>query len=200
LSSGTTPPGILFDSSIEKVIMKTKSILFFLVLLTLPELPAFAQTKSGEGELAVRNEYRNAVGIRAGRTSGITFKHFLNGDHALEGILGIWPNALGVTGLYQKHTPTGINGLKFYYGGGGHLTFETNRYYYRYYNNRNEHYVYRYGRNGLAAGIDGVAGLDYKIGVIPLALSLDIKPFLEVSNYGVVYVALDAGLGIKIAF
>ncbi len=157
-------------------------------------------TNNPSSELVKKSEYKNAVGIRAGRTSGVTFKHFMNSGNAFEMILGIWPNALGLTALYEKHAPTGVEGLKFYYGGGGHFTAETGNYYYRTYNNRNRSYEYRYGRDGIGIGIDGVVGVDYKIGVVPLALSLDLKPFIEVSNYGDVYTALDAGIGIKLAF
>lgn len=178
-------------------------ILTALVMMTLmvPLSSIRAQEKQ-ENKTQVENkpEYKNAVGIRAGRTSGITFKHFMNSGNAFEMILGVWPNAVGLTALYEKHTATGLAGLKFYYGGGGHFTAETGRYYYRTYNNRTRSYEYRYGRDGIGIGIDGIVGLDYKIGMIPLALSIDLKPFLEVSNYGDVYTALDAGIGIKLAF
>jgi hypothetical protein len=162
----------------------------------------FAQDKKSKPDNTVeRNyEYKNAIGIRAGGTSGITFKHFFNTGNAFEAILGIWPNAVGLTALYEKHTGTGVDGLKFYYGGGAHITGETGNYYYRTHRNANREYIYRYGTNGFGLGIDGIVGLDYKIGVIPLALSFDLKPYLEVSNYGTIFTAIDPSLGIKIAF
>ena len=86
------------------------------------------------------------------------------------------------------------------YGGGGHFSTCTNAPYYKRHDNREGPYSWRYGRNGFAAGLDGIAGLEYKFAPIPLALSVDIKPFVEVSNYGVIYTALDAGLGVKLAF
>ena len=143
--------------------------------------------------------YRNAIGIRAGTTSGPAFKHFMNSGNAFEVILGLWPNAFGITGLYEVHTGTGISGLNFYYGAGAHLTLETGEYYYRRHG-KEEEYRHRYGHDGFAVGVDGLAGIEYKIRPIPLALSLDLKPFVEVSNYGKIYTALDAGLGIKLAF
>jgi hypothetical protein len=178
-----------------------KNSILRLTLLFSFMLPAYAWAQSQTTQaIEQKHDYKNAIGIRAGSTSGLTFKHFMNPDNAFELILGIWPNALGLTGLYEKHAGTGIAGLKFYYGGGAHFTAETGRYYFRNQRTRDRIYVYRYGNNGLGLGIDGVAGLDYKIPVIPLSLSLDIKPYVEVSNYGEVYVALDAGLGIKVAF
>lgn len=166
------------------------------ILCFFPQNDVQAQASGSE---AAKHDYRNAIGIRAGRTSGVTFKHFFNTGNALELIGAFWPNAVGLTALYEKHTGTGLNGLKFYYGGGGHLTAGTGTYYH-WHGNRDRPYPSRYGRDGFAAGIDGIAGLDYKIGPIPLALSLDLKPFVEISNYGVIYTALDAGLGIKLAF
>jgi hypothetical protein len=164
-------------------------------------LPAGAQNSTSSDTKPVRKtEYKNAIGIRVATTPGITFKHFMNQGHAFELLLGIWPNAVGLTGLYEKHDGTGLEGLKFYYGGGAHVTVETGRNAYRYGRYRRDEYRYRYGPNGAAVGVDGVVGLDYKIPVIPMAISLDLKPYLEVSNYGDVWVALDAGLGIKVAF
>ncbi len=145
-------------------------------------------------------EYKNAIGIRAGRTSGLTFKHFFNSGNAFEGIIGLWNNAVGITALYEKNQGTGVSGLKFYYGGGAHVTRETGRYYYRRHNGSYDEYTYRYGENGWGAGIDGIVGLDFKFAPIPLAISFDIKPFVELSNYGYIYTGLDAGLGIKLAF
>jgi hypothetical protein len=156
-----------------------------------------SRLKFDETPLNYKANYRNAIGIRAGGTSGLTFKHFINSSDAIEGILGLWPNALGITGLYERHVSTKVDGLKFYYGGGAHFTAETDHYYYR---RNDDGYVYRYGHDGIGIGIDGILGIEYKIPVIPFAISLDLKPFLEVSNYGHVYSGIDPSLGIKVAF
>jgi hypothetical protein len=177
----------------QQMVMKPRIQALFLLLLMVPALHAQKEINSGP-------DYKNAIGIRAGKTSGVTFKHFFNTGNAGEFILGLWTNAVGLTMLYEKNMSPGPLGLKFYYGAGAHATAETGTNYYRKHNNRDQDYVYRYGDNGLALGIDGVVGLDYKIGVVPLAISVDLKPFLEVSNYGIIYTALDAGLGIKLAF
>jgi hypothetical protein len=172
----------------------------FIVLLAAMLFLCDLSAQSRSSTPTVNPQYRTALGIRAGRTSGITIKQFVNQNFAAEGIIGFWTNALGFTGLLEKHMPVWFEGMKFYYGGGGHFTYETGRYYYRRYNNPTGDYVYRYGPHGFAIGIDGVAGLDYKIGAIPLALSIEVKPLLEMSNYGVIFTALDAGVGIKITF
>lgn len=141
--------------------------------------------------------YSTAIGIRAGETSGLTIKQFLGGSStALEGIVGIWSHGLSATLLFEKYAPAGVSGLNWYYGAGGHVAFETvrNNWYYR----NDRYYEYRHDHVGI--GIDGVVGIEYKIKPIPIALSFDIKPFIELNNHGGALIALDPGLGVKLAF
>lgn len=138
--------------------------------------------------------YSTAIGLRAGETSGLTIKQFIGSQTALEGILGIWPNALSGTILFEKYSATGVNGLNWYYGAGGHAAFQTTKIYY--YPDR--YYYYRRGDVGL--GIDGILGIEYKIPPIPFAISLDVKPYIEANTAGGIYTLLDPGLGIKVTF
>ena len=78
------------------------------------------------------------------------------------------------------------------------MSFRTNRLYYIYREGR--YYAYRADYPGLGIGIDGVAGAEYKLPAIPLALSFDIKPFIEINNSGVIFTTFDPGLGIKLTF
>src|ERR1041385_406824 len=66
-------------------------------------------------------DYRNALGVRVGETSGITYKHTFGSGDAFEGILSTYPYALGATGLFEKNMETGADGLRWYVGGGGHM-------------------------------------------------------------------------------
>jgi hypothetical protein len=144
--------------------------------------------------------YRTAIGIRAGETSGLTFKRFVSPNMAVEGIIGFFPNAIGITGLYEGYVATDVEGLNWYYGGGAHVTAGTGATNRTYYSPRTGRYeVYRYRDYGVGLGIDGIAGIEYKIPRAPFAFSLDVKPYIEV-NSGDVYLALDPGLGIKVAF
>ncbi len=144
-----------------------------------------------------KTNYNTAIGLRAGGTSGLTIKHFFGSANAIEGIVGIWPNTISLTGLYEKNVGAGVAGLNFYYGGGAHISAGTNSYYdYR----RDGYYYYRYPNGSPGLGIDGIVGLEYKIPPIPIAISLDLKPFVEVNSIGRIYTAIDPGLGIKVAF
>lgn len=150
--------------------------------------------------LVAQKSYNTAIGLRAGGTSGLTVKQFIGSSHAIEGIIGFWPNAFSITATYQKYTSSGsVTGLNWYYGGGAHVAIETDPTYH-YDKNRGRWYYYRYHDEGVGIGIDGIIGLEYKIPAIPFAISLDLKPFLEVGSYGGVFAALDPGLGIKVAF
>ncbi len=142
--------------------------------------------------------YKTAIGLRGGESSGLSIKHF-TGKGAIEGIVSVWPNDLALFLLYEIHRPAfGVEGLNWYYGAGGHVAFYTRRraYYYDRYGN---YWWYR-GRRGFGLGIDGIVGLEYKIPPIPLAISIDLKPFVEVNTDGNVYPALDPGIGIKLTF
>lgn len=145
--------------------------------------------------------YRNAIGFRFGGTSGVTIKHQFGGGNAFEGIISAWPYQLGLTGLYEKHLPTGAQGLKCYFGGGAHMNFggPSRVVYYRYYDDRRVRYSYVY-HNGYAFGLDAIGGLEYKFKPIPFAISADIKPTIEFNDYGNVYMYFDPSLGLKFAF
>jgi len=149
--------------------------------------------------------YRNAIGLRAGGTSGLTFKHFFSSGHAFEGIIGVWPNAFSITGLYERHVSSQtVSGFQWYYGAGAHFAHYARRVYYYTYNGRGPErypYRYRYIDEGFAIGIDGILGMEYKIPPIPFAISFDLKPYFEIHQAsGYAFIALDPGLGLKFTF
>lgn len=149
---------------------------------------------------SVTSNYSNAFGIRLGGTTGITFKHSLNSNNSIEFILGAFPYSFGLTGLYERNYQTKIDGLSLYYGVGGHISrvYTTTWYYYNTDNNRYAYFrTYGYGA---VWGIDFIGGAEYKFHEIPLAISFDLKPFMEFySRYGP-YINLDPGVGLKLTF
>ena len=109
-------------------------------------------------------EYTTAAGIRLGPNSpaiapGFTIKHFLDERHALEGIVGI-NNGIGVCALYEWHFPVGqVPQLQWFAGAGAYA-------------------AYRYKTAYLGGA--GIVGLDYKLADIPLNISVDWKPELNI--------------------
>lgn len=136
------------------------------------------------------------IGLRLGGTSGITGKYFFKPDMAGEGIIGFFGNGFSLTGLIEKSIPVyNAPGLNFYYGGGGHVAF---------YNGR-DHYTGNFGRdinyranNDVGFGINGIVGFEYRLpNSIPIAFSLDLKPFIEIGSSGYTGFAPDPSIGIK---
>ena len=111
---------------------------------------------------ASAQDYKSALGIRLSSNApvvnnSISFKYFLNQKAAIEALLTIAdPVAIGA--LYEIHMPINQPGLKWFYGGGGYVGFS--------------------GNTNL--GAMGIIGLDYKFTNIPLNLSLDWKPELNI--------------------
>jgi hypothetical protein len=117
-------------------------------------------------------DYKTAVGIRLSSApaivnNSVSIKHFLNEKTAIEGLLSFGdPLALGA--LVEMHQAVGTSGVRWFYGGGGYLGFIKS---FNPEKNRNE--------TDPSFGAQGVLGLDYKFVNIPLNLSLDWKPELN---------------------
>jgi hypothetical protein len=114
--------------------------------------------------IAQESSYKNALGVRLGSSvptvkSGITYKHVLANNNAIEGILS-FGDGVGICALYEIHKPiNSVENLQWFIGGGGYVGF----------NNSNSN-----------IGAAGIVGLDYKFANIPLNLSLDWKPELNI--------------------
>jgi hypothetical protein len=173
-----------------------KLVLLTILTLTISSI-SFAQGLSIDSP-----NYRTAIGLRGGELGGITFKHFTRSDAAVEAIFGVGysdPRLFAFTLLFEKHVPAfNVSGMRWYYGGGGHVTLVGSRSgYYRHPWGFRRHY---YDGGVVGLGIDGVLGLEYKIPPIPFAISFDFKPYIEVVSGGGVFGSLDPALGIKLTF
>jgi hypothetical protein len=112
-------------------------------------------------------DYKTSLGLRAGVPYGLTIKHFISETNAVEGILASNYGGFVATALFENEHWTGhYPGLNWYWGVGAHIGFwdaGANRY-------LNSTYT------GSVIGLDGVLGLEYTFDEIPLNLSLDILP------------------------
>lgn len=148
-------------------------------LLLLVALAAISFTSNAQ---STNSSYKNAIGVRLGSSvpaikSGITYKHFF-GKNAAEGILS-FGDGVAICGLYEFHKPfTTTENLQWFYGFGGYLGI----------NNSENNF-----------GGAGIIGLDYKFTNIPLNLTLDWKPELNiVSKVG--FEASGIGFSARFAF
>jgi hypothetical protein len=126
--------------------------------------------------MANAQDYNTGIGVRGGLSNGLTVKHFISNNTAIEGIVASRWNGFNITGLYEIHanafnTPR----LNWYYGFGGHIGFWDGGYRnHPWFNDTNNHSV---------IGIDGILGLEYNIDVIPFNISLDWKPGFNLIGY-----------------
>jgi len=119
-------------------------------------------------------DYRTAVGLRAGVPYGLTVKHFMNETNAFEGILASRWGGFSITGLYENEHWTGeYPGLNWFWGFGGHIGFWDAG------NNPRVNATY----TGSVIGVDGILGLEYTFDEIPLNLSFDILPTINLIGY-----------------
>lgn len=112
-------------------------------------------------------DYNTGIGIRGGLSNGLTVKHFISGNTALEVILATRWEGFNITGLYEIHANAfDTPGLNWYYGFGGHIGFwDGNR---SPWFDENDSYT--------VIGIDGILGIEYNFEAIPLNIGLDWKP------------------------
>ncbi len=120
-------------------------------------------------------EYNTGIGLRGGPSNGLTIKHFITGETALEGLLATRWDGFNITGLYEIHanafdTPR----LNWYYGFGGHIGFWDG--------NKND-YWFDHAGNYTVIGIDGIIGIEYNIETIPFNIGLDWKPGINFVDY-----------------
>ena len=118
-------------------------------------------------------DYKTALGVRLSSANAmvnnsISIKHFINEKMAIEGLLS-FGDPLAIGALVELHKPLAAEGLTYFYGGGAYLSF-----------------VKKVNTTTLKTTTDpnigamGVIGLDYKFTNIPLNLSLDWKPELNI--------------------
>jgi hypothetical protein len=140
-------------------------------------------------------QYRTAVGLRLGGTSGVSVKHQIMDRLYGETILGTFRNGFSLTGLMEKMAPVAnVEGLYFYFGGGAHVAVYNGKEIY--YSNFGRQVKY-HRNNDVALGINLIGGLEYKFINVPISLSMDLKPFVEIGSGGYWGVAPDPSIGLK---
>lgn len=142
-----------------------KKILFVVLLLTVISAGSLLQAQSYRTALGVRLSSANAM-----QNNSVSFKQFITDKTAIEALFTFGdPLALGA--LVEFHKPLSSAGLTYYYGGGGYIGFVKTLNVNTQKTNTDPNF-----------GAQGVIGLDYKFNNIPLNLSLDWKPELNIVN------------------
>ncbi len=135
------------------------------------------------------SDYQTAVGVKI-YPGALSVKHFTTSTTAIEGLGYFYNDGFRLTGLYEIHGDiAGAPGLKWYVGPGAHIGFWNDSW-------KTDHP----DRNsGVAIGIDGVLGLDYKFTNVPINLSFDWQPSFNLIGY-TYFEGGWGGLGIRYTF
>ena len=114
-------------------------------------------------------DYNTALGIRLSSNgpainNSVSFKHFMNPKLAIEGLFTFDKKA-AIGALLEIHNPMpSTEGLKWFYGAGAYIGFDSDK----------------TNTDRALMGAQGIIGLDYKFTNLPLNLSLDWKPELNI--------------------
>ena len=121
-------------------------------------------------------QYDKAIGIRGGLFNGVTYKQALSSSTYLEGIASFRWNGFMVTGLYEITKPIDSNapGLDWYYGFGAHVGF---------YDDADSGPWEEGDFDGPMIGADGIIGMEYTFREVPVTLSLDWKPAINLFGW-----------------
>jgi hypothetical protein len=142
--------------------------------------------------------YKTSAGFRFGLHNGITIKHFISSENALEFIIGrSWGyKGFSVTGIYEIHKQAfEIDRLFWYYGAGGHIGWYDSNY------QKGDLSYTRSSRVGWGPviGVDGILGLEYQIKEIPFTASFDIKPAIDFIGWGAIR-PVELALSVRYVF
>ena len=139
-----------------------KKILFALLFIAALGLSSQLSAQGYKTALGVRLSSSNAM-----QNNSISIKQFISEKMAIEGLFTFGdPLALGA--LVEFYKPLAPAGLTYFYGAGGYISF-----------------VKKVNVNTSKSSTDpnfgaqGIAGLDYKFNNIPLNITLDWKPELN---------------------
>lgn len=128
-------------------------------------------------------QYKHQAGVRLGSidqalSSGFTYRYFLNEKSAIEGIINLKSEAIGLGALYERFNPINtVQGLQWFYGAGAYVAFQ--------------------GNNNF--GATGIVGVDYTFTEVPVNLSIDWKPELNFID-NVAFRASTVAVSVRFAF
>ena len=113
-------------------------------------------------------DYNTAIGLRVGFSNGITVKHFVKQDQAIEGLLQTRWNGYSLTGLYEFHRrPVRSRNINWYFGAGAHVGL---------WSGSDADWAEEKSKDYTVFGIDGIVGIEYTFSDTPFNVAFDWKP------------------------
>jgi hypothetical protein len=150
--------------------MNAYRLFLAVILLSVSTHETQAQAGRGSMQLGIRISTPQATVNNA-----VSFRYFVSDVAALEALVGFDP--WSVAGVYERFFPTKVSGLQWFAGGGGYVAFRGNNVF----------------------GATGITGLDYTLPSLPINMSVDWKPELNLVN-NVNFQASALALSIRFVF
>lgn len=140
--------------------------------------------------MAIAQPYKAAAGFRAAYANGITYRHFLGEQVAAEMLVTTRSNGFQFGPLIEYEKMMN-NNMHWFVGGGPRIAYYAQG---NYYNRFGEYYK----KDVFPMGLNVIAGLEYVLDRLPLAFSLDVKPYVEFVSPGSDY--MDMALSLRYTF
>lgn len=129
-------------------------------------------------------DYERALGFRTGPIAGIEYKKFIDDVNALQALISFKRDGVQLTMIREFHNPVFLeysDQVFIFFGLGAHAGYTRLS---------NETYsidgsIYRKEKVAGMIGIDAIVGLEYHFIKYPIVITIDYKPFFEVSTPGV---------------
>ena len=158
-----------FKKANKRLTMKNKIIIAIIICSLFSFNLVSAQEETAPPD---NTNYKTALGIRlssspALQNNSISIKHFIKENVAIEGLFS-FSDPITIGALLELHRQFSTPGLQWFYGAGGY--FGTGK---EFSQAKQAEIQKTY------LGAQGVVGIDYKFANIPLNLSIDWKPELN---------------------
>lgn len=134
-------------------------------------------------------DYKTGIGVRGGLSNGLTIKHFIKSEAALEFILANRWRGYNATVLYELHKELAPQ-LNLYYGIGGHIGR---------WHGYDKHPWFNDDKIYTVIGVDAIIGLEYTFKEIPFNVGIDYKPGFNLVGYSG-YWGDEGALSIRFVF
>lgn len=125
-------------------------------------------------------DYVNAIGLRGGITQGLTYKQFFTSNDAVDFIGSFYLGGMNFTALYERHKNDifEVDNFAFFYGIGAHVGLFDGDRNHRWFTDSSDWTSYH-----VVVGVDFVVGVEYSFDEIPLSLSIDVIPSINVLGH-----------------
>ena len=169
-----------------------KKYLFFLLAFSIL-VPVIASGQSSVRQAGLRTGYRGGFFFQLTSDAG-------NAGIGYNAMVGFNDNGVQFTGLrliYETNIPSISPDLYFAWGYGGHAGFIVTDHISYF----GERYNFEYDRFCPLIGVDGWVSVDYRFREIPLVISVNVKPYVELTIPAFVKVMpVDMGISISYVF